>query len=192
MADLPLLVVAAVRQELGNFTFSPNGGVRTLITGMGARRAHETLTRWLSDHPCRCVVSVGFAGGTQTGLATGDLIVPDEVFDASSASRQRPPRLAALQDTPVRVGRLVTNQRVLLTPKAKSALGRRFEALAVDMETSAVAQAAVAAGLPWMSVRVVLDPMEEFLFSPRILVAGMRRASRELGRYLNQLVEQIP
>lgn len=188
----PVLVVAAVRQELEGFSSPPAGEVATLVTGMGAQHARECLARWLSQHPCRCVVSVGFAGGTQAGLNTGDLVVPDEVFDARSGQRHEPASFAASSHLPVQVGRLVTHPRVLLTPTAKKAVGRRFDALAVDMETSAVAQTALEANLPWVSVRVILDPMEEFLFSPRLLMAGMHKASEELGMYLNQWVEQIP
>lgn len=192
MDNPPVLVVAAVREELNSFTSPLGGGVHTLVTGMGAGRAHERVSRWLSQHPCRCVVSVGFAGGTQAGLRTGDLIVPNEVFDASSGDKQRPSRFSIGNGACVRVGPLVTNRRVLLTPRAKGTLGRRFQALAVDMETWAVAKAAMEADLPWISVRAILDPMEEFLFSPWILMNGMRKASRELGMYLNQWVERIP
>ena len=61
---------------------------------------------------------------------------------------------------PAVVGPLVTVGHPLCDPQAKEEAGFRYGAIAVDMETAAVAQAADLTDVPWMALRVILDPME--------------------------------
>ncbi len=56
-----------------------------------------------------------------------------------------------------RVGTVVSGNQVVLATARKRWLHRTFDALAVDMETAAVAQVAVAHRLPWVAVRAISD-----------------------------------
>ena len=153
----PILVVAAVRQELA--AFEPAAGrVLCRLTGMGPR-AGKTVAGLLAREPYRMVISAGFAGATQPGYGVGDLVAASEVIDVSSGRRTPAgpigPRLSGL----ARQGRFITVDRVLSGP-SKVEMGRRFGGIAVDMETASVAAAADRAGVPWVGLRAILDPVE--------------------------------
>lgn len=180
-----ILVAAAVRQELAPFIASLNGSdeVDLLLTGIGRGRAFQAVENSLGRNPYAQVVSAGFAGGTRPGLRVGDLVIPSEVIQASTGRRFTPPvrlkcfdltahpelvegersaqdRRVEGQIAQVSRGRLVTVDQILSSPHRKEELGVRYGAVAADMETAAVAQAAVQAGVPWLAVRAILDPME--------------------------------
>ncbi|MBI3333372.1 MAG: hypothetical protein HYZ93_04700 [Candidatus Omnitrophica bacterium] len=194
-----ILLVAAVRQELAPFlaTLNGDGRVEVLLTGIGRRRAFEAVTRRLGKERCAAVVSAGFAGGTRPGLRVGDLVVPEEVIDASSGRRWKPaagPPRDGFAPSGLAMtcgGFLVTADRVFSTPRGKGELGARYGAVAVDMETAAVAEAATAAGLPWASIRVILDPLEVPLWGNLLgLMRGVRLASRSLSDGLEKLITE--
>ena len=154
-----ILVVAAVSQELQGFRFKENFGVQRLITGMG-QRAREAVRRRLSFGDVSLVISTGFAGGIRPGFEVGDLVMASEVIQASSGERKYPdPSFLGLNGL-ASVGPFVTVERVLSDPQAKSEAGVRFGAIAADMEAAAVAISAEAAGVAWVAVRAILDPME--------------------------------
>jgi adenosylhomocysteine nucleosidase len=58
---------------------------------------------------------------------------------------------------PVQIGTVVTGNQTIFSAARKRWLHQTFGALAVEMETAAVAQAAVAHGLPWVAVRAISD-----------------------------------
>ena len=155
-----ILVVAAVRQEIDRSGFRSDRDVKTLFTGMGAKNALGSVRKSLAAGRYRMVISAGFSGGTRPGLRVGDLVVASEVIDDSSVQRWVPPPLMVDLPGSFSIGPLVTSSRAVPDPEGKAQLGARYGAVAVDMETAAVAQAASEAGLPWVSVRAILDPME--------------------------------
>jgi hypothetical protein len=83
---------------------------------------------------------------------------------------------------------LITIPQMALTPAVKARWGTRFEALGVDLETAAVAEAAMEARLPWLAVRAVLDSMEQFLFAPGVLWRGIRAAGKPLADCLTRMM----
>lgn len=187
----PILVVAAVPQELAAFQKRcPHGQVRTLITGMGHERAYKRVSEWLKQNSCRSIVATGYAGAAQPGLKVGDILLADEVMEARSQRLFRPTLREPSTSLPVRRGRLVTLERIAWMKRSKERLGSRFQALGLDLETAAVAAVAQEAGVGWMAVRVVLDPMEENLFSARIF-RRMGIASARLADYLENVKGEI-
>ena len=155
--DLPILVVAAVPQELSCFRRHANEEVHCLLTGVGQERAFRAVRNVLNRRRYRLVISAGFAGGTQPGLQVGDLVMASEVVEASSGQRWRP---GIPLDSSITVGTLLTTRHPLVDPQAKAKAGLRYGAVAVDMETAAVARVASEAQVPWVSLRAILDPME--------------------------------
>ena len=158
--DGRILVVAAVREELAGFRVQNERSVRCLLTGMGRRRAKEAVERCLNEEKFRMVVSTGFAGGTRPGFQVGDLVMASEVIDASSGVHRQPDRMGFGLNGVASVGPLVTVERLVAAPQEKAQIGARFRAIAVDLETTVVAAAAQTAQVPWVAVRVILDPME--------------------------------
>jgi nucleoside phosphorylase len=141
--------------------------------GLGAERARRAALRAVPPAGCSGLWSVGLAGGLDAGLRPGDLLVPDAVlaptgrgFPCPSASWLR----AALAGGVAQGGVLVTAAAPVLAPADKRALASASGAVAVDMEAAGVAEAAAALRVPWLAVKVVLDPADRAL--PAFLLAG--------------------
>src|SRR5438874_12671097 len=112
----------------------------------------------------RLVVSCGFCGGLDPGLIAGDLVLATAVRATSGELLEapEPARLAAaalLDGVRYRQGELVQATSVATTGEEKRALARSG-ALALDMESFAVARAAEQAGIPWLALRAVVDPAD--------------------------------
>jgi hypothetical protein len=111
------------------------------------------------------VISCGLSGGLQPTLAPGSVVlasaVRDEIGEAVVA--QKPVlRIArqALEDYgPVNEGEIVSATEVIATRAEKLAIGGAGR-LAVDLESWSAARAAERAGIPWLALRVVVDPLD--------------------------------
>ena len=155
-----VLVVAAVRQEIHSGALGTGGRARLLLTGMGKERVRKSLRAVLRTSRPQLLISAGFAGGTRPGCRVGDLLMASEVHDLSSGKRWKPGWCPTRLDGRVAVGPFITVESPLSRPEEKEQAGRTFGAVGVDMETSAVAEAASDHGVPWIGLRAVLDPME--------------------------------
>lgn len=137
-----------------------------------------------------------------TGLVTEISETPEtsEVSEASGVLQEVPHSTqGGLQTQPaaepwrkpgVHVGALVTVDKIARTPQEKRALGEKHHALAVDMETFAVARACARRGVRFRAVRVVSDPVDEEL-APEVrgLVkqkSGAARLGAAFGAILNR------
>ena len=123
--------------------------------------------RALADELPRLVVSCGFAGGLDAALAAGDLVLATAVRNADGATLRAPetPRLAAaatLRGLRCVQGDLVCAAAVAASPEEKRALAAPG-AVAVDLESYAVARAATDAGVPWLALRAIVDPLDTAL-----------------------------
>ncbi len=133
------------------------------VCGAGSRRAREAAQRLLAGG-ATALASWGTAAGLQAALGAGTVVVPRqvigsggrEVFEVDHDWRGR--LLDRLEGHgTVSTGPLAHAPHLLETVAAKTDLGARTGAVAADMESSAVAAVAAAAGLPFLVVRVVLD-----------------------------------
>jgi len=140
--------------------------VAIAVSGPGRKRAAKATDGLVSGHPPACVISTGFAGGLRTELKLHDVLIADSLADV--AGNRLPIDLkgdaAGASEVPgVHVGRLVTADKVIRLPEEKLALGEKHAAAAVDMETFAVAEACRREGIPFLSVRVISDTVDETL-----------------------------
>ena len=189
----PVLVVAAVRQELGPFLKNGRGSAQVLFTGMGRRRAGEAVRKALAQSSYRCVISAGFCSGIQQDAWTGDLVVASEVIEAQSGRRWQADGAVTRLKGPFRVGSFLTVDRLMGDPEAKKEAARRFGAIGVEMESSAVAAAASEAGVPWVAIRAILDPVgvKVSIGSWFYFLRTMRAASRSLAQGLAGIIPQM-
>jgi len=136
-------------------------------TGVGPEKAREELAPFLGGHPCRGIVSTGYAGGLREGYKLGDILVPTEVRSTPPlpAVRFRPdPRLRdavleAARSGPwqVHTSPMITTNRVISSSDEKGRLGREYDAGSVEMESAVIAELAANRSVPFVAVRVVLD-----------------------------------
>ena len=127
--------------------------------GVGGSAAHV-----VAETRPRLVVSCGFAGALKGSLSAGDLLLGSSVHDESGDAIAAPEsvlRVAREALTHLRVveGELLCSTRIAATRDAKRALARPGR-LAVDLESWPAARAAERSGLPWLALRVVIDPLE--------------------------------
>ena len=169
-------IVAAFSHEVGPLVRSSKGVARLgdgrfrlalrgrpamlAIAGAGtsnARQAAEELIRVIQP---AALISIGFAAGLRQELATGMLMLADEVIEQSTSERFAcDPKI--LDGLAASRGSLLSVSRVIGTAEEKVRLGTQWNALAADMESGGVARAARAAGLPFAALKCVTDGCEE-------------------------------
>jgi adenosylhomocysteine nucleosidase len=159
-------------------------GRRVVIVeaGAGAVSAARGTEALLAGHKPRWVISAGFAGALAPQLRKGDIVMPDRLVDLSGRQldvdfRIDPAVLAATAR--LHVGRLLTADRIIGDTAEKRLLGERHTALAVDMETFAVAEVCRREKVRFMAVRVVSDEVDRQL--PRE-VDNLVRQKSNVGR----------
>ena len=143
------------------------GALRVAPVGL---RAGLLDSRWTaliptSDHPL--VVSAGVCGGLDPTLRAGDLVLPDSVMNEAGlrlpVTGSVAQRSAAAGGAPARAGVMATPSRVVATPEAKAAFRAATGAVAVDMESAVILEAAAARGCSSLVVRAVSDDARETL-----------------------------
>jgi adenosylhomocysteine nucleosidase len=151
------------------------GGAIILETGIGADRA-AAAARWVLEHvEPRLVVACGFAGALSSTLKVGDVLVASEVVEPDGELRWRTAVPIELGDLPV--GRLVTAFQLVGRPAGKRSLARQTGAVAVDMESAAIAEACQERRVPCAVVRAISDTLDTELSHRLVaLLAGGRVA----------------
>ncbi len=138
------------------------GGERAIAraVGMGGGAAHVIA----AERP-RFVITCGFSGALHSSLGPGHLVlastVRDESGDAVAAhpSILRVTRRALDGVAPIAEGEILCATQVAATRDEKRALAKPGR-LAIDLESWSAARAAERAGIPWLALRVVVDPLE--------------------------------
>ncbi len=149
----------------------PDGtGLSCARSGVGPERA-LAAARWLVAEGATALAVVGVSGGLDPGLRPGDLVVADAVFESGGAPGGNwatdPDRAGlvggalATEGLPVRRGPVISSIGPVPSPQAKGALRDRCAALAVDMESAAVARAAAEGRVPLVVLRAVCDTADQ-------------------------------
>lgn len=158
-------------------------------TGIGPARAAAAAA---AAPPAGAFLACGCAGALVDWLVAGDLVAAESVIALGADGRpdERLPGVgaglaawAAGRGFRVHAGALVASPVVLGTAAAKAALGATG-ALAVEMESGALAAAARARGVPFAALRAVLDAAGEALPAGADVIdeaTGEVRAARVLA-----------
>ena len=127
------------------------------LGGVGPGPAAEA-TRWaIETHAPVHVLVSGIAGGMDPTLRIGDLVTPETVTDAATGRSWSATGVGS--DAPA--GHIVTTETLLSMAELRPYLDDGV--VAVDMETSAVAEVCDAAGIPWTAYRGISDLVDEGL-----------------------------
>jgi hypothetical protein len=125
--------------------------------------------RWLVKSGVGALVSIGIAGGLHPDVETGDLIVGDKVIEPGDgeANEQWEPDPAYMElaheallfeGIQARKGPIVSVRTPASSAREKAGLYRGSHALVSDMESGSIARAATESNMPFMALRVVIDP----------------------------------
>ena len=177
------------RAEGGYTTLS--GGMLLVVSGIG-QAAAAAAARRLIDAGAGALVSWGLAGGLAPSLEAGTVCLPEEVigpdgihYPTAGGWREMLSPLVAAHRRVAR-GSLLTSAQPLATAAAKAAAHRNTGAVAVDMESSAVAKAARMHGLPFIAVRAIVDTAADEV--PRAVSGASESGPVRIGRLFLGLI----
>jgi adenosylhomocysteine nucleosidase len=166
-------------------------GALLAVSGIGCAAA-QAAARALIDAGVSALMTFGMAGGLDPALESGSVVLPRELIAADgsriTASRSWRERVAGAV-SPLRAvseGALLTSLRAIDSPADKAAAFRATGAVAVDMESAAVADIAAHHDLPFIAVRVIVDTAADKL--PRAVVTASRAGRVQIGRLIAGLV----
>lgn len=140
--------------------------VTIIESGAGRENAVNATAVLLDVYKPRWVISAGFAGALAPELRRSDLLVGTSLVDAEGRQWEADPATLPswLPDVKgLRMGRFLTWDRVVCLPAEKKSLGEKYGALAVDMESLAVAEVCRLRETQFMAVRVVSDAADDEL-----------------------------
>jgi len=146
------------------------------ISGIGSEQAAKAATA-LIQHGVDALLSWGCAGALSADVQPGDLLLPQiiqpEASDALPTDHAWHAHLSGLfADTckPV-TDTLVSSTNIITEPAQKQALYQSSGAVAVDMESAAIAILAQDAHIPFMAIRAIADDVETSI--PAYINTGM-------------------
>ena len=171
-------------------------GALLAVSGIGESAAAAAARR-LVLAGASALASFGMAGGLDPTLICGAVLLPEEIVASdgvgpvaalSATSPQWRQRVrAALPASCITCGgRLLTSGRPIGRVDAKAVAWRDSHAAAVDMESSAIAQVAGQAGLPFIALRVIVDTASDAL--PAAVIAASGGGQLGIGRLLAGLL----
>jgi adenosylhomocysteine nucleosidase len=175
---------------IGDVSSLRNGSL-VAISGMGCAAAEVSAAK-LIEAGASALMSFGLAGGLDPALAAGSMVFPSEVISREGASfptsmEWRERLSAAVQGLgPVSAGWLLTSARAIDSVAEKAAAFRDTGAVAVDMESLAIARLAAAHRLPFVALRVIVDTAADEL--PRAVVTASVGGQLRMGRLLGAIV----
>ena len=180
-------IVCALRMELapfldrcervrkyagGDFVF--RGGrydeIRIVVVECGpgydkARRATQAL---IDAHSPLWVLSAGFSGALLPEMQIGHIAMADSIVDVHGHELTVELNVSSDPQKGLHVGRFVTSDELVRTVKQKQALAERHQAIAVDMESLAVAQVCRDMKTRFLAVRTISDDLSADL-PPEVL-----------------------
>jgi adenosylhomocysteine nucleosidase len=155
-------IVTGLRSEAGCI---PPASDRLIVsTGGDAERARQASSA-LIHQGAKGLLSFGLAGGLGPEARPGDLLLPETVVLPGGAHVATDPAWRARLEarllhsgTAVHRGLVAGSDRLLTSADDKRRLYEATGAIAADMESHAIAEAARQAGLPFIVIRAVADP----------------------------------
>ncbi|MDP7557149.1 MAG: hypothetical protein QF687_04620 [Nitrospinaceae bacterium] len=191
--DQPICILGALREEINGIRRAMSveeqikagradawkgnwegASIALVRTGVGKDCALNALEEVLKLVNPSLILSIGYAGGLDSKLKVGDIVVADRVFDDAHSNRgigytigsdllARVEALSSSDEFSLHRGPLVTVDEPAADPESKRMLGTRHGAIAVDMETSVLIARTTERNIPFLSVRAISDTADQSL-----------------------------
>lgn len=172
----------------GEFTF--RGGrykdirIATVECGIGFARARRATLAMIEAHSPSWILSVGYSGALCDGMDVGDIVMANSIADTHG--QQLTIDINMPEQKGLHVGRFVTTDQMVRLVSEKQSLHQKYEAIAVDMESLAVAQVCQEMRTKFMSVRSISDDLSADL-PPEVMTVLGESGSLRWGATLNSL-----
>ena len=158
----------AHRTKVGDLTVYEGraGGIEVVVAqlGVGPASSRRTTERALAHLEVDHVLVSGIAGGLHPDLSIGSVVIPETVMDLGSGKRYVSSAMEGVQ----RSGLIATADHLIMDEQRLAEL-QGLGVLAMEMESSGVAVACEAAGVPWTTFRVIGDRPDEGLTDDAIM-----------------------
>lgn len=194
-AQAPVILAVATAPERRIIERSDilDHGAKCLQTGIGPEQVQMMSERIMRDRPAG-LVSIGTSGGLSPALLPGRLLLPmsvvsedGQMFSVADEWHARVHR--QLDGQNVETGTIASVAQALRSPDEKRRLQARSGAVAVDMESGALARIAADYSIPFLVVRAIADPHDAELPSSA-LAALTVRGDIDLARLLGCLLRR--
>ena len=164
--------------------------VTIVLSGVGQKNAEEATNVLLDVFAPKLICSAGYAGGLSSRLKQSNLCVPEQVIRASDMhaldlSNSIPLKTLPMPDKLT----LLTVNDVVESPKQKRTLHEQTGAELVDMETFAVAEVCRGREVPFLSIRVILDAVEDQI--PRDIANILENMGKGTFRFSGSLFGSV-
>lgn len=207
-----IAIIAATKDEVSEFLkrrrfreetngkhgtyYSSNAKPHTIVAvgGIGAECAKACVDEVIDRYGPTTIIATGFAGGIQSVLKTGDIVLCDQIRQIDSLTDDLNPKsiqsdLPSTQDDRVIVGQCLTVPTVITDIETKREIRRRFNPSIIDMESYWLCNIAKKEGVNCIVARVVLDTAEQHL--PGV-VRHVTADSSSAVRYLAAHPAELP
>lgn len=156
----------------GSFTFRGGfyGKIRVAIveSGPGCARARRATMALLNGHSPQWLISTGFCGALVKGMKVGEIVVSNQITTTTNDELTVDIGMTSDSARGLHVGRTLTIDHIVSQVGEKQALAEQTKAIAVDMETHAIASVCRERKIRFVAVRAVSDDLSEDL-PPEIL-----------------------
>ena len=174
----------------GKFTFRGGfyGPIRIAIveSGTGMACAERATSALLDAHSPKWVISTGFCGALIPGMAIGEIVVSDKIINVAHEELKIEMGMQSAPERGLRVGRTLTIDRMIRTVAEKQVLAEQTGAIAVDMESHAIASVCRERKTRFMAIRSVSDDLSADLPAEVLSLVGETGAVR-VGAVLGAL-----
>lgn len=193
-------IVVALPEELATLTrrklaqgeyFQLSDDILVAYAGAGPNNAANTARLLIAKGADR-LISWGCAAALSPELQPGKLVIADQIFfdqQSYEADKRWSHKLRSRLSERLAVcnGNLTTESRIVALSSDKQLIHRDTGAIALDMESGAIAKTAAQANLPCLVLRAIADPVAMDL--PQAVARAMNDQGRvELGKLLSYLL----
>ena len=167
-------IVVALPEELGTLT------AKKIVKGQCAFIADKLLVAYSGAGPKNAqsasellvakgvtqLISWGSAAALDASLKPGDLTLADTLIDADDTEISidsdwyRHSKHLLSQSVAVHTGRLAESKSIVSSSQDKTRLQSITDAVALDMESVAIAKVAARHALPFLAIRAIVDPAD--------------------------------
>jgi len=170
-----------------------NRSVVIVEAGVGQSAAARGTQALIAGHRPAWVVSAGFAGALDRRVERGDILLADAVIGTDGRRlaidlKVSPETIAGSKG--LHVGACVASDTIVGRPADKESLGRKHAALAVDMESWAVAEVCRQAKTRFLCIRVISDAIDDELPADVETLARQTSTASRLGAVAAALVRR--
>ncbi|MBI81689.1 MAG: 5'-methylthioadenosine nucleosidase [Planctomycetaceae bacterium] len=175
---------AALREHQGWL-----GGQQVSIveSGVGQAKAVSATKDLIRARQPEWVISAGFSGSLVESVHRGDLVVANQLGTCQGGQLTVDLQMEADEQAGLHVGKILMTDQLVSSSSSKRSLAEQFSALAVDMESFAVAEVCHQERVRFLAVRVILDGVDDDLPGHLGKVLNAESNSERLGATLNAL-----